>query len=67
MLSPQDASARGIASGDRVEVRSRVGSITVPVEVTDALMPGVAACRTASVMRGPASDRCSPRPSRARA
>ncbi len=41
MLSPQDARARGIASGDRVEVRSRVGSVMVPAEVTDALMPGV--------------------------
>jgi anaerobic selenocysteine-containing dehydrogenase len=41
MLSPHDAAARGIATGDRVEVRSRVGSVTVPAEVTDAVMPGV--------------------------
>jgi anaerobic selenocysteine-containing dehydrogenase len=41
MLNPHDAAARGIASGDRVEVRSRVGAVTVPAEVTDALMPGV--------------------------
>ena len=41
MLSTADATARGIASGDRVEVRSRVGTVTVPAEVTDALMPGV--------------------------
>ncbi len=42
MLNPQDAGARGIATGDRVEVRSRVGAVIVPAEVTDALMPGVA-------------------------
>lgn len=42
MLSPSDASARGIATGDPVVVRSAVGAVTVPAEVTDALMPGVA-------------------------
>ncbi len=41
MLSPSDAQARGIAHGEQVEVRSRVGAVTVPAEVTDALMPGV--------------------------
>ncbi len=42
MLNPADANARGIAAGDPVEVRSAVGAVTVPAEVTDALMPGVA-------------------------
>lgn len=42
MLNPADANARGIATGDRVVVRSAVGAVTVPAEVTDALMPGVA-------------------------
>ena len=41
MLNPNDADARGISSGDAVEVRSRVGAVTVPAEVTPALMPGV--------------------------
>jgi anaerobic selenocysteine-containing dehydrogenase len=41
MLNPADAQSRGIANGDQVEVRSNVGAVTVPAEVTDALMPGV--------------------------
>jgi anaerobic selenocysteine-containing dehydrogenase len=41
MLNPTDASSRGIATGDLVIVRSAVGAVTVPAEVTDALMPGV--------------------------
>jgi anaerobic selenocysteine-containing dehydrogenase len=41
MVNPADAAARGIASGDQVEVRSAVGAITVPAEITDAVMPGV--------------------------
>jgi anaerobic selenocysteine-containing dehydrogenase len=42
LLNSADASARDIRTGDRVEVRSRVGAVTVPAEVTDAIMPGVA-------------------------
>jgi anaerobic selenocysteine-containing dehydrogenase len=41
MVNEVDAQARGIATGDPVEVHSAVGAITVPAEVTDALMPGV--------------------------
>ncbi|HEY0392897.1 MAG TPA: molybdopterin oxidoreductase family protein [Candidatus Elarobacter sp.] len=41
MVHPADAEARGIASGDQVEVRSAVGAIVVPAELTDAVMPGV--------------------------
>jgi anaerobic selenocysteine-containing dehydrogenase len=41
MLNATDAQARGIATGDPVEVRSAIGAVTVPAEVTDALMPGV--------------------------
>jgi len=41
MLHPVDAEARGIAAGDRVTVRTNVGAVTVPVEITDRLMPGV--------------------------
>jgi anaerobic selenocysteine-containing dehydrogenase len=41
MLNEVDARSRGVATGDPVEVRSAVGAITVPAEVTDELMPGV--------------------------
>jgi anaerobic selenocysteine-containing dehydrogenase len=41
MINPHDAQARGIAAGDHVEIRSAVGTVTVPAELTDTLMPGV--------------------------
>jgi anaerobic selenocysteine-containing dehydrogenase len=41
MMHPADASARGLRDGETVRVTSRVGSVEVPVEVTDELMPGV--------------------------
>jgi anaerobic selenocysteine-containing dehydrogenase len=41
MVHPADASVRGIADGTTVAVTSRVGSIEVPVQVTDEVMPGV--------------------------
>jgi anaerobic selenocysteine-containing dehydrogenase len=40
-IHPGDAAARGIESGDRVTVTSRVGAVDVPARVTDAIMPGV--------------------------
>jgi anaerobic selenocysteine-containing dehydrogenase len=40
-MSPQDAHARGLANGELVEVSSRVGCVQAPLEITDALMPGV--------------------------
>jgi anaerobic selenocysteine-containing dehydrogenase len=40
-LHPDDASALGLADGDIAVVRSRVGEVRVPVEVTDAIRPGV--------------------------
>ena len=40
-VHPDDAAARGLADGDLARVSSMVGSIDVPVEVTDRLMPGV--------------------------
>lgn len=40
-MHPDDASARGIADGDRVTVRSQVGALQVPVAVTEDMMPGV--------------------------
>ena len=41
LMHPTDATARAIADGDTVRVASRVGSIDVAVELTDAIMPGV--------------------------
>ena len=41
LLHPDDAARRGIVAGQRVTVRSRVGSIELPVELTDEVMPGV--------------------------
>jgi anaerobic selenocysteine-containing dehydrogenase len=40
-LHPDDAARLGLESGDQAEVRSRTGTLTVPVEVTDGIMPGV--------------------------
>jgi anaerobic selenocysteine-containing dehydrogenase len=40
-ISPVDAAARGLADGDRARVSSRVGSVEVPVVVTDEIRPGV--------------------------
>jgi anaerobic selenocysteine-containing dehydrogenase len=40
-VHPDDAAARGLADGDLARVASAVGTIEVPVEVTDRLMPGV--------------------------
>lgn len=40
-LNPDDAAGLGIHDGDPAIVRSRVGEVRVPVEVTDAIRPGV--------------------------
>ena len=40
-MHPDDARARGLAPGQTVQVRSRVGSVPVRLELTDAVMPGV--------------------------
>ncbi len=40
-MHPDDAAARGLADGDTAVISTDVGSIEVPVEVTDRLMPGV--------------------------
>ena len=40
-MHSRDAAARGIADGDDAEVASGAGKIVVPVEVTDAIKPGV--------------------------
>ncbi|WP_437736371.1 molybdopterin oxidoreductase family protein [Sorangium sp. So ce1335] len=41
LMHPEDAARRGIAGAQRVRVSSRVGSIELEVELTDAVMPGV--------------------------
>lgn len=41
MMHPQDAAARKLADGQRVRVSSRVGSVDIALQVTDAMMPGV--------------------------
>ncbi len=42
LLHPTDAERVGVTTGERATIRSRVGEITAPVEVTDDVMPGVA-------------------------
>jgi anaerobic selenocysteine-containing dehydrogenase len=41
MIHPDDARTRGITDGANVEVRSRVGAVKVPAQLTDEVMPGV--------------------------
>ena len=41
LMHPRDASARGLETGARVRLRSRVGEVRVPLEVTDDIAPGV--------------------------
>jgi anaerobic selenocysteine-containing dehydrogenase len=41
LVHPTDADAFGLTDGGDAKVSSRVGSVTAPVEVTDAIMPGV--------------------------
>ena len=41
LVHPDDAAARGLVDGGTAEVRSRVGAVMVPVEVSDTVMPGV--------------------------
>jgi anaerobic selenocysteine-containing dehydrogenase len=40
-LHPDDAASLGHADGDAAVVASRVGQVTVPVEITDGIRPGV--------------------------
>lgn len=41
LMHPTDAANRDLISGQDVVVRSRVGSIVLPIEITDEIMPGV--------------------------
>jgi anaerobic selenocysteine-containing dehydrogenase len=40
-VNPDDAARLGLADGAPAEVSSRTGKVTIPVEVTDAIRPGV--------------------------
>jgi anaerobic selenocysteine-containing dehydrogenase len=40
-VHPDDAESRDLVDGDEAELSSRTGRVVVPVEVTDAVMPGV--------------------------
>ncbi len=40
-VNPSDAERLGLADGEPAEVTSRTGTVTIPVEVTDAIRPGV--------------------------
>jgi anaerobic selenocysteine-containing dehydrogenase len=40
-IHPDDAARLGIEVGGRAKVASRTGSVIAPVDVTDAVMPGV--------------------------
>lgn len=41
LMHPDDAAARGLGPGTRVEVRSRVGAVELPLEIASEIMPGV--------------------------
>jgi anaerobic selenocysteine-containing dehydrogenase len=41
LMNPADAVHRNLTSGEDVLVQSRVGSVVLPVEVSDEMMPGV--------------------------
>jgi anaerobic selenocysteine-containing dehydrogenase len=41
LMHPDDARARGLADGDRVEVRSRVGAVAVPLALSPDIAVGV--------------------------
>ena len=41
LMHPSDAAERELMSGQSVVVRSRVGSVELPLEITDEMMPGV--------------------------
>jgi anaerobic selenocysteine-containing dehydrogenase len=41
LMHPDDAAARGLGDGALAQVRSRVGMVEVPVEITPDIEPGV--------------------------
>ena len=53
LVHPDDASARGIADGATVRVRSSAGDIAIPVKLSSAMMPGVVSLPHGWGRRGP--------------
>jgi anaerobic selenocysteine-containing dehydrogenase len=41
LMNPVDAARRNLSAGQSVKVESRVGSIVIPIEVSEEMMPGV--------------------------
>jgi anaerobic selenocysteine-containing dehydrogenase len=41
LMHPMDAAQRELKPGQEVSVRSKVGSVVVPIEITEDMMPGV--------------------------
>ena len=41
LMHPEDAATRELKSGQKVVVRSRTGSIEIPLQISDEVMPGV--------------------------
>jgi len=41
LMHPEDAAVRGLQPNQQVRVRSRVGEIALPIEISDDIMPGV--------------------------
>jgi anaerobic selenocysteine-containing dehydrogenase len=41
LMNPWDAAQRHLRPGQEVSVRSRVGSVVVPIEISEEIMPGV--------------------------
>jgi anaerobic selenocysteine-containing dehydrogenase len=41
LVHPEDAARLGLADGDPAEVASRSGAVTIPVEISDTIRPGV--------------------------
>jgi anaerobic selenocysteine-containing dehydrogenase len=41
LMHPTDAASRNLSAGQTVSVRSRVGDVVVPIEISEEMMPGV--------------------------
>ncbi len=57
MMNPLDANARGIAQGLRVRVFNALGEVELPLQVTDAVPPGVVASEKGAWLSSSASNR----------
>jgi anaerobic selenocysteine-containing dehydrogenase len=55
-VHPADAGRLGLADGAEARVRSRVGTVEIPVEITDGIMPGVVSIPHGWGHGGPGTD-----------